>query len=506
MKKISLLAALALMCALLCAVSPAAAETFSFDDFHASLSLPNGVYSKIITKDNYAENADFLVSQGYDMDYVELDFEEEGLYLMAFDTNNGRRFLLTAVKDANARNYFDLNEQNDDMRKHFRVSHTDGSAYGLLGYNYSSASWNNYGGNVLRFLQTRYTFSQENQQWAGAQRRTVRNGYTITLDMQVPGRKLTDSDVKALETIMKTFDFNKILPLPELPIKLVLSSEPPSETHEQSFTVKGSTVAKAEVTITVISTSGTQTDCITDTAGSNGSFSAKVKLPNRGNYVVTVTAHREGGIDSSRTYSVSYDPQRLIASMNTVPGDILENKTVLKGSTESGVHVQLIVTGPVEIVKTSGGGNFSFTVDTSLEGDYKFRLVMTKKGYNERSFEYTGTRALTQEERNQQLKSSAIHPEYSKLVANSESYNGQIFVYTGYMIEYREGEGSYLYTVALSKSGSSYKNVIYVNSEVPLSCSVGQQVKIYATKTGDIVTVNGDKTVAVPKFDILFME
>ncbi|MBO2516224.1 MAG: hypothetical protein CW338_02965 [Clostridiales bacterium] len=507
MKRTGIITAAAILCLIIGLIPCASAETFTFNDFGASLSLPSGVYSKVITKENYAQNADYLISQGYDMDYVTADFEEEGLYLMAFDTKNGRRFILTAVQDANAKNYFDLNEQNDDMRKDFRTSHTDGTAYGLLGYNYSSAQWKNYGGNVMRFLQTRYTLTRDGVQvWQGAQRRTIRNGYTITLDMQTPGRKVTDADVKALETIMKTFDFIRILPVPELPIKLVISSEPPAETHSDTFTLKGKTLAKAKATVSVISTSGTQAGSYTAEANGSGNFSVKIKLPSRGNYVVTVTVQREGSMDATRTYSVSYDPHRIIATMSRVPGDILEGKTVIKGTSEGGVQVQLIVTGPVEYVKSTTNKNFSFTVDTSAEGDYTFRLVMSKKGFNERTFEYTGTRSLTAEERLRQLKSSAIHPEYSRLTANAESYNGQLFVYSGYLLECRQGDGSYLYTIALSKSGSSYKNVVYLNSEVPLSVSVGQQIRFYGTKTGDIVVANGDKTVSVPKFDLLFLE
>ena len=132
-------------------------------------------------------------------------FEADGTLLKAIDEKNGRTLVITARKDLDAQTYFDLNNQDDDMRKEFRVSHTDGSAYGVLGYAYTSAKWQNYGKNALRFLRTKYSLHQDGQQiCTGYQRRTIRNGYTITLDMQVTGRSAKDADDTALEKIMKT--------------------------------------------------------------------------------------------------------------------------------------------------------------------------------------------------------------------------------------------------------------------------------------------------------------
>lgn len=282
-----------LLFAMLCALGAASAENFTYDDFCATFTLPNGVYSEVITAQNYESKADFLVSQGYDEDYLRSDFEENGLRMIAFDTRNNRRFVLTAEQDVDAKNYFDLNDQDEAMRKKFRTGHTDGSVYGILGYNYSSATWKNYGGNVLRFLQTKYTLYQGGEfRYAGAQRRTIRNGYTITLDMQTPGRKLGDDDVRALESIMKTWNFTRILDTPELPIQLVLTSEPPQETHDATFVIKGNTLSKAGARVTVINTSGTQSAAFETTAGSNGKFSLKVTLPSRGVYTVKLTVSR----------------------------------------------------------------------------------------------------------------------------------------------------------------------------------------------------------------------
>ena len=484
------------------------AEDYSFSDAAFRFSLPKGVYDKVITASNYEDQAEFLQSQGYDMDETAFRFTENGLRLIAFDTKNSRHLEVTALQDVDAKNYFDLNQQGEDMRKNYRVSHSDGSAYGLLGYNYTSATWKNYGTNVDRFLQTLYTLRVGGTLVAsGAQRRTIRNGYTITLDMMVTGRSRTDADVKALETIMKTFVFTSIYPMPELPIKLILTNEPPTETHDETLTIKGTSLAKAEIRVSLISVSGTQSTAFSVTANGSGKFSVKVKFPSRGVYALTLTASRSGSLDAVRTYTVSYDPNQLIARVTQGVPDELDRETVIKGTTEGGVSAQLIVTGPIEYTKTTTSKSFSFTVDTSREGTYHFRLVLTKKGFNERSFEYSGIRSLNAAERRDQIRSEAIKPEYSRLVADSASYNGRIFGYTGYLTDYREGSGDYLYTIALSRTNGKYKQFIYVASENPVSFNAGDKVKVYATKTGEIVTINENGNAEkIPLFDILFME
>lgn len=206
------------------------------------------------------------------------------------------------------------------------------------------------------------------------------------------------------------------------------------------------------------------------------------------------------------SFSVSYDPNKLIAAVTGVPADDLGEETIISGTTESGVTTKLIVTGPVELIKTSTSRSFSFKVDTSLEGTYQFRLVMTKKGFNERMFEYSGTRVVTEEDRIAALKKTAIKPDYKKLVSNSDGYNGRVFGYTGYLTDCREGDGDYLYTVALSKNGNTYKNLIYVSSPDMVPFATGDKVKVYATKVGDIVSISSGNSVTIPRFDLIVME
>ncbi len=48
----------------------------------------------------------------------------------------------------------------------------------------------------------------------GFQRRTIRNGYTITVDMQVYGRNVSGADNTALNKVFDSFGFTQALPVP----------------------------------------------------------------------------------------------------------------------------------------------------------------------------------------------------------------------------------------------------------------------------------------------------
>ncbi len=306
MKKI--LHLLLLTAVLLTVLSSAAlAQTYTFNGPQISLNLIDTDYTVILTRDNLAANEEWLLSNGYTVEGMGSVFDSNGILLQAVDPANDRTIVLSAQVTVDSEMYFDLNLQDSDMRKEFRTSHTNGSAYGLLGYTYSHATWKNYGGTLLRFLCTEYTFRENGQvEHYGYQRRTIRNGYTITLDLQVRDRTLKSSDEKALEALMSGFQFSQVLSMPKLPVKLSFTSEPPSNTSSASFTIKGSSARKAAVTVNVLSLTSSSSSVFTATANSGGDFSVKVTLPEPGVYSVVISAEAEDALRTQISYSVTY--------------------------------------------------------------------------------------------------------------------------------------------------------------------------------------------------------
>ena len=496
-----------LACLMLLMTASALAQTYSFSQINASVVLPDNTYEVVLTPGNLSEHSAYLASQNTDYDTACKIFENEGILLKAIDTDNSRTLVITAIKDVDAQTYFDLNNQDEDMRREFRVSHTDGSVYGVLGYSYSSAAWKNYGSDILRFLQTKYTLHQNGLQvCAGYQRRTIRNGYTITLDMQVTGRSAKDTDNTALEKVMKSFKFTKILPMPELPVKLAISSAPPTETDNDTFTIKGSTAKNAKVTATVFSLSNSGSKTFSKGADANGDFSLKVTLPSQGFYSVTVTAESQGAIPAQRIYAVTYQRGLLPVDLHVVPGEILGDTTTIAGITASGSRTTVSVNGPIVADRYSTKTNFSFDLDTSKEGTYHFVVTVTKKGLNTRTFTYTATRSYTDVERMEKIRNSAKKIDYGNM--KKDANQGKNVVYTGYITEINQTIGDeWVITFALTKSGQSYKSIMYVIANQQPIFSVGEKAKMYGTIAGtySLITDSGDvKT--YPRVEAHFFE
>lgn len=473
-------------------IPAAAAETYSFTNGNFSIELDPDDYDVVLTPYNLGTHRDWIESQGDDYDITVRTFENEGILLKACDSENNRIFVVTAQKNQAAELYFDLNEQDDDMRKEFRQSHTNGNAYGILGYNYTKAAWQKYSHDVQRFLHTAYSLNQNGELYCtGYQRRTIRNGYTITLDMQVFDRKAKSSDEKVLEEIMESLRFSSILPMPELPIKLNFTAAPPQETSEATFTVKGVSEKKANITATVMSFGSSTALSYADTASSSGAFSFKVTLPSQGAYTMTVTAEKEGCIAAQRMFSITYQKGLLSVQLASTPGAVLADETVIAGSTEKGATTQVSVTGPIDYTKSTTAQDFKFTIDTSAEGNYLIILKVTKKGMNERVFNFQATRSYTDMERTEKFKTEAREYEYQNL---SKSANkGKLVKQTGYVTEITETTGEWLVKFALEKSGENYKNMCYVIFTEQPSAQIGGQYTLYgmASETYSILTEEG---------------
>ncbi len=471
----------------------ALADTYTFSDANFSIQLDPDDYDKVLTPYNLSTNQDWIESQGDDYQVTVNSFQNEGILLKAYDNKNQRIFVVTALKNWDAQMYFDLNEQDDDMRKEFRTSHTNGTAYGVLGYTYSKAAWQKYSNDVDRFLHTKYALRENGQLVCnGFQRRTIRNGYTITLDMQVYKDKTSSTDEKALETIMKTLRFTSILPLPELPIKLNFTTMPPQETSEDSFTVKGVSAKKANIIATVMSFGSSTAQTYSATASNSGAFSFKVKLPSQGVYTMTVSASKEGNITAQRMFSITYQKGLLTVQLDSAPGEILSDETIITGSTEKGATTQVSVTGPIDYTKSSTSQNFSFKIDTSAEGRYTILLKVTKKGMNERLFTFSSVRSYSDTERTAKLKTDARSYSYQNL--SKTANKGKLVEQEGYVVSVKQSSTEWVVQFALAKSGDTYKQICYAIFTEDPKVTEGAQGTLYgmAAETYSVLSEGGE--------------
>ncbi len=484
-------------------------KTYEFNDISAKLSADLSDFPIILTQHNLADNSAYFEDKGIDPDSAILKFQEEGILLKAINEKEGEIFIVTAVQDVDAQMYFDLNEQDEEMRRHFRTSHTNGSAYSILGYDYSSSTWRNYGKNVDRFLRLKYTLKQNGQSFAGYQRRTIRNGHTITLDMQVSTRKASSSDEKFIDKMMSGFEFTDIRTAPPGACRLTLNDEPPRETGSETFTLSGKTDKGATVTAALISMTSSTTKTFSDVASSSGAYSMKVTFPQGDTYSLVVTSQTPDGRSAQQTFVTTYQRNLLPVNFTApIPEQLTSDTLFIKGTTLSGAKTQISVTGPTTYDKTSTKSSFSFEIDTSKAGNYQITILVTKKGLETRSFTYNAIRTLTEAETYQRVKENAESVTYKTLVRDIPKYAGRTFAYKGYIIETQETGSEYTVKLALSKTGTTYKDIVYVISKTNPNYDIGTPVRMYGTLSESpyLEVLEGSGTSEYPRFNLVFFE
>ncbi len=466
---------------------PALADSYAFAGIYMSINVPNDPYLVQLTPENLAQNEQYILSLGETPESMQKQFSEEGILLMAFDDKNSRTFVITAVQDDVSRELFDINEQTAATRATYRANHSNGTYCGYLGYKFESCEWKNFGDDQGRFLMLKYSLRQNGAvQYRGLWRRTIRNGYTITLDMRVYGRQVTSGDITALNKLQDTVSFIEVTNAPDAPLTLVFTAPPPETTNDASFTIKGTTRAGATVIAAYASLRSNQSKAFTATADGSGAFKIDVTLPSSDLYNMIVSAIANEGTENeeevSENFQITYDPTLLpVTFTSSIPATFASDSFKLSGTTLTGVTVQLDVNGEVKTRQTGNNRTFSFTLDTSAPGTYNIYVSFTKKNYSTRVFNYTVEREMTDEEHLQSVRDSSISPEYARLKSQPDTYNGRTLRFNGYITEIREGVGEWIVTFATQKSGEKYSNPITIISDSAVSYETGAYLTVYGT-------------------------
>lgn len=481
---------------------------YSFDQIRARLTLDDGWFEHVLIPQTLEDHADWLV--GETAEEAAERYQEDGVLLEAYDAANGRRLVVSALDDVNAREIYDVNAVDEDVRRSYRLNHSGDVFYGLQGYHYESAKWKNYGGNLGRFLQLKYSLSREGSVlMRGYQRRTVRNGFTITFDMQVTGRAAKTADEKLLDKVVNHFIFTEILNAPEGACKLTFSEEPPKEVTSDTLTVSGKTEPNATVTATLISMTDSKTATFATAANKSGKYTLKLQFPQQGTFTLTVVAQAEDGRTAQKSTTVLYQRDYIPVNLKAgIPAILTDNTLEISGTTAAGVTTQLSVTGPVTVQRSKTGRSFSFTVNTKQEGVYQILITVSKPGMTPRSLTFTATRTLTESERMDRIRSGAQSIKFSQLKNSIAKNAGKVFVMTGYVMEVTQTNTEWVVKMAINRSAGVYKDFIYVICRADPQLELQSHVRMYGTLSENkyVEVTDGGETVESPRFEMLLLE
>ena len=509
MRKITVLL-LILILALLC--SCASADTaFTFEPIWATASFPEGFI--LLTPKNLSGHQEWLTANNKDQNKLLSDWEARGVLVQAWSPDADVCIEVSAIKDEDAIRWFDIDEQSTATRASYRKEQSAGESNKVLGYTIVNAEWKKY--TFGRFLLMQYKKIADGNDTAGYLRRTIRNGYSITIDYQVLGRSLSKSkDLTAINNFMKTFTFTQIKPIPATTVgKLEFTSAPPEETNTGKFTVQGVTTEGVELTGTLMRMADPSPIHITDVAKKNGKFSLSVELPTEGIWLMTVTVERDGTTIAEQVFEpTTYQKDLLPVNLDTpIPEQFTGDETVISGKTIKNVSVQCIVTTPTstydKLVKTNNSGTFKFKVPTAEEAEYNITLVFQKKNYSSRRFTYTAIRELTENDIRSQVRQEAVKPAYSTLTKKIAGYTGKKMVYNVWITDIQQAGNQWVVFAAMNKTGKgSYKNKIIILSDEDPQFTIDSQIKFYGTCAGTHQIQSEEGNESLPCFELLFTE
>jgi hypothetical protein len=490
-------------------VLPALAEQVTLPSIPAVLTLPEGVYSPVITVENLAANEAFITARGETLAQWQEDFKS-GVALKAFDIPNDRVLVVSAVLDADGQSYVDIDQQTPTTRASYRRLHLDKQGpYAAQGYRYESAEWKNFS-HVGRFLMLKYSVRTGGSvAYRGYARRSVKNGMTITVDMQVHGRGIKGADNNALNQVFDTLSFTGAAPEGRtLPTFLNETQTAPTETNQPSFVMKGTTRAGATLKAVLMSFTSENPRNFTAIADPKGNYSMEVTIPSEGIYLMTLSVEAEGLEPLERQYSITYGRSLLpVTFTSELPEVLTENSYKIAGTTESGVTVQMIFNGKNTTRRTNNAKTFSFNINTKEPGEYDIKLSFSKNGYSIREFTYHGTKGTAAPAAIAAAPAGtpspgleALSPTYTDLIAQADAYDSKLLTYDGYVTKVEQEAGDWVISLALRKAVTGYADTVLVVADHDPGMALQSRVRVYGTLIG--LNSNEEGSLSYPRLQM----
>lgn len=507
MRKFSLLILMLLSLLLVC--STASAQTFSYDEMNAAFDLPHQEYT-ILTPDNLGLHPSWVAAQGSTPEELSAQWREDGVLLVAVPLSGDGQIVISAVQNEDSVRMFDVDQQSSNARSNYRLSFSKNQVMQDEGYTFKSTDWKS-SKTHGRFLVLKYTRTDDGKSYSGYQYRTVRNGYTIVVDYFVTGRSIKSSERKALDGIMESFTFTKVLEKPASSIPaIVMEDNPPLETNTGKFTVSGTGEPGLKLTAVILRMSSPEPIIVEKTVNKSGKFSFSVKLPEEGVWLMTMTVSNGDTVTEELVFNTTTYKKTLLPVNITseIPAVIYGDTLTITGTTLSGVEVQCLCgLDYAKTVKTNSSGKFTFKLNTKEAGEYDIVLVFAKKNLSSRRYTYTVNRIVTDEQFRDRCRDEAVKPAYNTLRSKLTGYTGRIMVYKLYVTDIIEDDGGYLIRMAMNKKSSGYTNIVYVRTDTYPDLEIGSRHTTYGRCSGEVeVTLSDGSVETVPGFDLLFFD
>ena len=535
MRKLLLLVLVLLLTAV-CACA-AAGNEYSLSPLSGRISVDESKYI-VLTPDNLSEHPDLLSSIGKSAEELQADWAARGVVLQAWSKEMENCVEISVTQDDLSAKYYDLNAQDNGTRKQFyKEAATKAREAGyIVAANDVENKLHKSSGYYVIYP---YVLREEGSESRGIMRKTVRNGYTLSVDYQKKnGRKPTGTDKDRSRNLINSIEIDDVAAVipqtgavtgQEAPVSagtaevpdgagaaLNVTVLPPDITNDGVFTVEGTAYPGSEVTVSAMRLSSSSSDYFSAIAGKTGAFKVKVTLPGEGIYTVSACMYiNNTPVADAFLNSVKYTTTEIPVSFAAeFPAALTSDELVVTSTTVKNVDIQCIALyGNTELTvkphnpaRTNGTGNFTFRIPTRGEGEYDITLVFTKKGFDIKRYSFKATRTLTEEDTKARAAAKAEKVSYNNLAKKLDTFIGKNLVFDAYAVKTEQVGEEWILTAALRLSKGEYSNLlVFVCKDNP-GLADGSKVKLYGTCFGPYEIQSEEGNASYPGLDYLFCE
>ncbi len=371
--------------------------------------------------------APLLEAQGIDASQLSEELEAQGVLSRAYRGDFRQHMSVVVRADDLSAEIYDMALINDTQRRELRRLAENNRLWETTGNRAQDVEFHKEGGESWLYIHYTKTFADETV-GRGLRYITVKNGMYVMLDWQIDSGRFGNRDLSAFRA--RTHDL-RVEQIADAPVRAVrLTAAIPQETTTADLVIEGKTTAGATLVAQAPDDMGQMQLLSVGQAGASGSFSLLVPLEEEGVFELTLTASVEGMADASVGGTVTYNAKTLPVSLAGIEeGGVLtvtQDKTTISGTTLGAAQMQLVTPFGVSKKRSDNDGTFSFDLTTDEEGEYRYTLIVDKKGFDQRRYPFLLVRVMTDDQQKDAVRDTAQKISYKQLQRDLPENRGKV--------------------------------------------------------------------------------
>ncbi len=486
----------------------ALAQTIHMEDAHLKFDYPD---SWLVVSPQLAVMYDPLLKQGGIDGYaLSEELEKLGVHSRAYSGDFTQYMSVMTRTDELAQDIYDIAEVTEEQRRTLRRRAENNQIWETTGYRAQDVEWHKERGEYWLYIHYIKTYADK-QTGRGLRYITVKNGRYVMLDWQLDEGRFTNRDLSRFRERIHDLTIEEITNAPMRSARI--EAQIPAETTTSELVVEGSATPNATIVAETPGANGDMQLLSVIQTGSNGKFSMLIPLEEEGEFDLVLTASADGMLDSSVSGHVAYSAKTLPVSLSGIEDGgvhtVTQDETKLSGQTLAGVQMQMVTPYGVSKKRSGSDGTFSFELTTKEEGEYRYTLILSKDGYDQRRFPFTLVRVMTDDQERAAIRKTAEKISYKQLQKDLDENRGKVMSLYGPVTQVSAGSGGTTFVrMQFNKAadGTWYNPVVIVAPQ-DMGAKVGDMITAVVTVAGVFEEQDSSgEPLMIPRFELVFVD